>query len=186
MDLCQHELFSNNRSTLKEISKDNHNQRKIKYMTTSKLEAFDFDEVKNAYSKMLGLPSTTPNSVDSLVMISGQLTFVEFKNGKMKYAKRSIQYKVRDSLLVLCDIIKKDISFTRENINFILVYNEKKNLNSKHSPLSPSRAAIGKYFSHKGGQEMIRFGLEKFEKLYFKQVHTYTETQFNEYLKEST
>lgn len=45
----------------------------------------------------------------------------------MKNAKADVIHKLKDSLLIFCDIFNANISFTRKNALFILVYNEEKN-----------------------------------------------------------
>ena len=63
----------------------------------------------------------------------------------------------------------------RKKDEFILIYNESKN--------SSSRADIGKHLSKKAGKEFGMFGLERYISLYFKDVHTYTESEFEEFLR---
>jgi hypothetical protein len=104
--------------------------------------------------------------------------FIEFKNGVISRKNgdadpkkiSEIKLKIFDSLLILTDIISKAVSFTRKNLNYVLVYNEEKN----------SLKCIAKYFIGKSGhgKHLIRFGLERFETLYFKNVFTYTEKEF--------
>lgn len=48
---------------------------------------------------------------------------------------------------------------------------------------SHSRLEIAKYFSEKAKREFIRFDLERFKKLYFRDVHTYSEEEFESYIK---
>ena len=55
------------------------------------------------------------------------------------------------------------VSFCRNNVNFILVYNEEKN---------PNKTDVK--------EDKSRFNLEKFEKLYFHAVYTYTESEFEQ------
>lgn len=91
-------------------------------------------------------------------------------------------------MLIFCDIINKDISFTRNNIVFILVYNGEKNplpnqIKKQVSDESSSRVEIGRHIAQKAKKEFILFDLERFQTLYFKKVHTYTTEQFEEYLK---
>ena len=61
----------------------------------------------------------------------------------------------------------------RKTDEFILVYNEEK-----------SKYVIAKYFTKKAGNEFIRFGLERYDGLYFKSVHTYTEKEFEKFMDE--
>lgn len=169
------------KSTLKELSLDNSNKDDIKYMTESELQAINFDLVKRKYANNLGLSEEKAHSVDAIVIIKKQNLdcFIEFKNGKIDgKTKRNIRDKIRDSLLIYGDIALKNVSYTRKNTIFVLVYNEEKNGRGK---------SLDKFTSHlmnKAQTEEKRFGLEKFENLYFKEVHTYTEKQFDNFLKE--
>lgn len=75
---------------------------------------------------------------------------------------------------------------SRNHAEFILVYNETKNDGIKDEKEegrlqeSESRVEIGKYFHRKGKKHFIRFGLERFERLYFQRVFTYTEAEFED------
>lgn len=164
-----YQLLKDHISNLKETSKDTSDATNIQYMTTSTLPAIDFDAVKTAYLNFLGLSEEHAKSIDALALCDSPLVFIEFKNGNMQHEKGAVKNKIRDSLLILCDIICKSIGFTRENMEFILVYNEAKN----------SRVGIGKYLTNLEGKSSILFGLEKYEKIYFKHVYTYTEDEFN-------
>ena len=101
----------------------------------------------------------------------------------------NIYNKIYDSLLIFNDITNSTISFCRKNVRFILVYNEEKNnqvIDKENSSIqaTPSKNKIAKSFSNKAKKKFIMFGLEKFEKLYFKEVFTYTEKEFeNEFLE---
>ena len=102
---------------------------------------------------------------------------------------RNIKDKIRDSLLLFCDLTKQTISDTRKNLDFIVVYNEEKNplpnqFKKQAVSDAPSRIAIGKYFLGKGNEELIRFDLERYKHLYFREVHTYTKAEFDKYIEE--
>lgn len=178
IDVDAYDILSRNRTTLKELSKDTSGDEVI-YMTESSLEAIDFDHVKTEYTNSLNLSEESASSLDALAFIGSSSLFIEFKNGNMHNEKRKVKDKIRDSLLILSDIIKCDISFTRENLSFILVYNKDKTSRS-HGP--NSRQAISEHIMNKANIEEIRFGLDVFPILYFKEVHTYNEEEFEAYL----
>ena len=46
---------------------------------------------------------------------------------------------------------------------------------------SDSREAIAKHFLGKAKEELIRFDLERFKTLYFRNVHTYSKEEFKAY-----
>lgn len=177
-------IFENNISTFKETSKDN-DDGLPKYMIESEIEVIDFDAVKSEYIKNMGI-SEVPCSNDALYIDdTGKYYFIEFKNGKVKPKIYNIYNKIYDSLLIFNDITNSTIGFCRENVTFILVYNEGKNKQnidkkSESTQDTPSRVVIAKHISHKAKQEFCLFGLQKFEKLYFHKVLTYTEKEFEE------
>lgn len=174
INLTDYNIFSNNIISFKEASMDDSDKNNIQYMTESAMDVVSFDAVKTQYTNALGLSEENAKSVDALMTTPDCLVLVEFKNGKMKTEKSNVINKVRDSLLILCDIIEKSISYTRKNMKFILVYNESKNCSSRNR--------IAKHFSHKANEPFISFGMETFKEIYFKEVYTYTELEFEQYL----
>lgn len=180
-------IFTNNSSTLKKISRDDSDKEKIEYMTESERPAVDFDAVKTEYTNSLNLSEENADSVDGMFEANGSLVFVEFKNGNMKNEKAKVKSKIRDSLLIFCDITKTRIDDTRKIAEFILVYNLNKNplpnqLKKQSVQESQSRVNIAKYLCQKAGKEFIRFDLERFQTLYFKAVHTYSKDEFEKNL----
>lgn len=178
-------IFQNHLFPLKELSKDNSDKANIVYMTNSEMLAVDFDQVKTQYANGLGLSEEVASSCDAITYHTSHVTFIEFKNGNMKNAKANVKSKIKDSLLIFCDLTNTKIADTREKVDFILVYNQQKNpvSNQEKNSIadSKSRDAIAKYFLAKGKQELIRFDLERFQKLYFRKVHTYTEEEFEKH-----
>ncbi len=195
-------IFQNYLSTLKKTSLDKGSGQK-KYMTESEMPVVDFDKVKKAYVRELRVkPKSMPCSSDALhIGKNGNISFIEFKNGKINYMQRyNIHQKIYDSLLIFGDMTGKGLSFCREHADFILVYNEMKNREEEKGETgegeagkgkskggeqrqiqeSDSRVAIGKYFSRKGKKNFVRFDLEKFENFYFKNVFTFTEKEFED------
>lgn len=168
-----YKIFADNISTLKETSKDKNNNESEEFMTSSKLEAINFDGVKDDYIKNLHLKEN-PRSNDALFITDkGHPIFIEFKNGYMDNKKEfDVRGKIYDSMSIFTDIVNKGISFTREHLDYILVYNEKKN----------SKSEIVTHIAKKAKTEHIKYGLERFKKFFFKEVHTYTEKEFEEYL----
>jgi hypothetical protein len=186
VSLKEYGVFRDNMSILKELSKDDHGDGNVQYMTDSLIGAVDFDIVKRKYANKLGLTEEVATSVDALLQVSNGVVFVEFKNGKMK--NTSITNKIKDSLLIFCDIIGETIKSTRDTIDFVLVYNEEKNWRARQdvqkgkSKEEKHRSMIGKHYMKKANKELILFGLEKYKTLYFREVHTYTESEFENFL----
>lgn len=163
------------KTTLKETSKDDSDKNNIVYMTNSDLSVTNFDLVKTKYTNSLKLSEENATSVDALVQKDGIVYFIEFKNGVLKSSvKRDVREKIRDSLLIYNDIKNITITDNRNSAIFILVYNEDKNKN-KSEPVVDPVMKLAK-------QEIISFGMDKFKNLFFKEVHTYTEAQFEAFL----
>lgn len=182
--LDDYDIFRANRKSLKELSKDDSDNRNVQYMTESTITAVDFDKVKRSYVNSLGISEDNAASVDGISYTTEAIAFIEFKNGSVN--NRNVKDKVRDSLLIFCDITKKDIEYTRQNAEFVLVYNEAKNpLPNQYTKgvvqSAPSRTYISKRFAQMGKQEFILFDLERYKNLYFRDVHTYSKEEFEDY-----
>jgi hypothetical protein len=181
IDINNFPILTRHISTLKETSKDDHNGI-VTYMTNAEAHAINFDDVKSEYVSLLAL-SESPKSNDALFINSSDLaTFIEFKNGYFDKPKEfAVRKKVYDSILILNDIINENISFSRKHLDYILVYNESKNPDSKTSySSSESRDYIDKTLLGFGNERLIKFGLERFQGYCFKNVYTYTEKEFEE------
>lgn len=174
------EIFKNNISTFKETSYDK-DGKTPGYMTDSEILVVNFDKVKEKYIKGLRL-SSTPCSNDALYIGDDKkIFFIEFKNGIMdKHRIFKVHYKIYDSLLMFNDITNENISFCRQNMYFILVYNEERCHFGSHGQKQEdsSKAIISKFIHDKANKKFVQFGLERFEKMYFKEVFTYTQSEF--------
>ena len=181
-----YDILCDNKMTLKELSKDDSDNENIEYVTDSMLVATNFDLVKRLYTNSLGLSEEVVSSADALVETNDSIALIEFKNGTV--VNREIKNKARDSLLILCDIIEKEISYTRKYLDFVLVYNESKNpLPNQYTKGvvrdSSSRLNISKYFLQNGKEEIVLYDLNRYKGIYFREIHTYTQEEFEEYLK---
>lgn len=186
INLMIYSIFETNKTTLRETSKDDSNPVDIKYMTSSDLEAINFDLVKRHYANMLGLSEEVASSVDAVIQMDGHISFIEFKNGKVN--NRNIKDKIRDTLLIFSDITGINIDYSRNNIDLIVVYNLEKNPlpnQFKKGKLqeTPSRIAIAKHFAAKAKEPVILFDLERYKKLYFREIRTYSQEEFEEFLR---
>ena len=185
-------------STLEETSKDNGVP-----MINSKLTVCSFDKVKEWYvSEKVPYAKPNPKSNDALYFGDEECFFIEFKNGKINNnVNYEINKKIYDSLFILFDLKYKDkhgvpvnsISYTRENMTYILVYNEENYL--ELGPTIQTKAGIerqkgGAKSSHRdklyktmrklANEEFILFGLDQFKDYFFKNVYTYTSKEFEE------
>lgn len=179
-------ILLDNRKSLRETSKDDSDPNDIQYMTSSETEVVNFDLVKRRYVNGFGLSEDVITSVDAIVPLEDRILFVEFKNGQVN--NRNIKDKARDSLLVFLEIIGENIAFSRSNIDFIVVYNLEKNplprqVQKGQLQETPSRVSIADHFMGKASKEFIRFDLERYERLYYRNIHTYSKEKFEEYLQ---
>ena len=179
--------FKDCMSTLKESSKDDNDKNNIRYMINDTRDVVDFDMVKTKYANKLGLSEEVAKSADALYDGKNKDIFIEFKNGNMANQKSAVRDKVRNSLLLFGDITGRSISYTRNSAEFVLVYNEKKNTDIKRVKKSSvqnseSRDKIAGVVHRYAKEEFVRFGMEIFKGLFFRDVHTYTVKEFSEYL----
>lgn len=182
-------------TTLKKASEDGANKE---YMTNSCKEVIDFDEVKKAYVQ--GIKSTDmPTSNDAFICLGEEYYFIEFKNGKMRNAIHNVRRKIYESLLIYSDITGHTISFTREKVNYILVYNSEKNkmevehqikerqkqcnpnLDKREIQESSALDDILRTMGQLAKENLDIWGLEAaFGKMYFNKVKTYDMLEFEE------
>lgn len=184
-------IFTESISTLKDTSIDKHDIGNPAYMTERDDPAVDFDLVKEKYIEDLGL-SDVPKSNDALLdMGKGKLAFIEFKNGYIDSKKQfDIRKKIYDSTLIFTDIVSAGISQMRQCVEYVLVYNE--NANGQNPATAEKKrevqnsASFDDFARRMGGlagEEYVCFGLKMFENYCFEKVHTYTEREFQGYLK---
>lgn len=175
---------------LKSISYDSSHKE---YMTNSLREIYNFDLVKRKYTNSLEISEEACSSCDGLLWSDTEKVLIEFKNGK-NINSNEIKLKILNSLLILCDINNINITDTRREMEFILVYNsankpvsetEKSQFNSANADIieeSTSKDFICKYILRKANTEYRRFGLSVFIGMYFKDVHTYDIEEFDNWL----
>lgn len=166
----QYKIFKDNIQSLKKISEDTTNRE---FMCYSGINAVNFDMVKEKYVSNLHL-SETPKSVDAFLYQEKKSVLIEFKNGFLsEKEKYEVQEKILHSLLIFCDITDETISYTREHLDFILVYNSSKEKNRKY---------IKDRIFEKANERLILFDLQKYETLYFNNVYTYDKAEFERYI----
>lgn len=171
IDFSKSNKLTTYQKSLKEISFDRANKQ---YMTQSEFKAIDFDCVKDFYYSGL-------RSNDALVITDfskGNFLFIEFKNGNIKseLEKEKIRSKIGESLLILNDILQENLTFDKQNINFILVYNKDKN-----QSFEMQRAdSINKIATLIAGDAKMSYLIDGFShyKTYFHDVKTINEDEF--------
>jgi hypothetical protein len=159
--------------TLEHTSEDSDEKMNPKgrgvFMTASQKRVVNFDTFKNSIAAKYKV-SNSPNSCDALYMRSKNEWFlIEFKNGKIDKEKIfQVRGKIFQSLLLLTEKLDKTIGFTRENVHFILVYNE-----------NIARIEIGNaLYSLTSNSTFSPFGLDGLQKLYFKEVCVWNKKEF--------
>lgn len=159
------------RNTLKEISYDRANKE---YMTNSSISVVDFDLVAKNYERRWKLVGNCPSSADALYFDDNHQILIEFKNGEVNSNQiKSIKKKIRDSILMFCDITNTNMNYTRKYLSFILVYNEVKR----------PKDLIKSHFLQKGNENFIRFGLSVFKGSHFKDIATLSGSEFQQFLR---
>ncbi len=191
MKLSDYPMFRDNMTTLKETSADKRDATSCAYMTESGKPAVDFDLVKKKYVENLGL-SVVPMSNDALFDCgNGRVVFVEFKNGRIGKKERfDIRKKIYDSVLIYSDITKSCISSMREEVEYILVYNEGLHFGESDGSEkvtdyvqdSASFDNFAKNVSALAKKKFDKFSLRMFENYCFSKVHAFTEAEFEKYL----
>lgn len=175
INLNDYSIFKNSIKTLKESSYDNSNNE---YMTESNIKVVDFDIAKDKYIAEHHLSNTSVHSVDALSHNNDSIIMIEFKNGEI--SNSNIRWKILESLLLFCDVTNRNTTYTRDNVEFILVYNEN---NYKSDKVSCTIDGAVAYLSKLAKTKNLRFGLENYYRMLFKDAYTMSSKEFNEYEK---
>jgi hypothetical protein len=155
--------------TLEKTSEDVNKSPAERFMTSCKKIVVNIDKFKSDFVKNMRL-SQVPKSCDALCMTSPDEFFlIEFKNGIIDDLKNyEVKTKIFETLLLLTEKLDRTIQFTRENLTFILVYNE---------DVSHKFYIHGRVFSRTADFK-LDMGLARFEKIYFKSVNIYSKAEF--------
>ena len=173
MNIDDYDILRNNLSTLKDTSIDDSGDFP-QFMTDCMKEVVNFDRVKRTYMNDLGHTEDLAGSVDSLV-VDKYNYLIEFKNGDIRKDKPKIVSKVKDSLLILNDILDRQISESRKTDVFILVYNRDK-MGYKNQ--------LAKCKAEKAGESFSVEGLNKMKDFCFADVLTLDKDEFKEQIVE--
>lgn len=159
-------------TTLKRTSKDDTNSV---YMTESSMKVVHFDKIPQEYARGKGWRAV-PKSNDALYIDGDKWFFIEFKNGNVK--KDDIYRKIYDSLIMLIELgVITGFQFSRDNINYILVYNSDK---QAKCPKSESREKGFSYIMNLAQKEEKLFDVEVLEGYLLHEAHTYTKELFHD------
>jgi hypothetical protein len=172
------ELISDRYKHIKSLKETSYDPTHDEYMSEADLPVYNFDAIKDEYVSDMGL-SETPCSCDALYYNrkAEEYYLIEFKNGIIDNLKNyEIKLKLYDSLLILLDLINKTAEYSRKHVIYILVYNDTK----EHTSKQYKQIFINKITSL-AKEPIVQFGLNRFNKLYFKKVNTYTQEQFDKY-----
>lgn len=153
-------------------------------------QVVSFDNVKKEFCKTFNKDETLMFSVDTILYNkrNNRVVLVEFKSGTLtNHVKRRIKSKLKDSILLLNHLLNKNLNYMQENMEFVLVYNLDSNPDSQQN-LSDSDPLDNDGFYELADdliglaeEENIRFGLEAYEDIFVKKVHTYNVEQFKRY-----
>ena len=154
------------RTSLKISSFDS---EKHEYMTESTLNVIALDDLKKEYLQKIGLEENLANSADAMTADKEYTYIIEFKNGDIE--PRQVENKLKDSVMMLCDIWRRTTSDTRKDIIFVLVYNEE--YKKKHQT---EKLAIA--MANNAGRPHPMWGLDK-ANTYVKKAVIYNKEEFN-------
>lgn len=173
LNLDNYLLFKNSKDTLHMLSYDSAHGE---YMTDSNQLAVNFDHVKREYCNQHNMSEERASSADALLQVANTIVFIEFKNGNARDQKREIKEKGDESIMIYCDITGQEISDTRENAEFILVYNEERTRIAKNEEKAIAMARL----SH---LSYAIFGLDRHEGLCFHNILTMNREEFSRWIK---
>lgn len=167
--MAAEDIYLRHRSTLKQASYDS---AKREYMVEDEtIPVYNYDDVVGEYASR-GHLSYTPYSNDALYIDDSRIVFIEFKNGGVR--EKDLMTKAYDSLLVLFDHdmglewqradFHGNISFSRGNVDLILVWND---------PHDDPKKRIGNHIRGKG-----MFGLSDLKRYLYKDVQVMSTTEF--------
>ena len=155
-------------------------------LTVIDAEAYDFDKLMVEYVKKNRIHNefiknhrTQKESCDALYIApfnNDRICLIEFKSGKIGKDTNNLKSKAYSSLLILTDVLDTTISTTRICMSLFLVYD--KEINPDDERFANARAV-----AIRANNRFVRFGLRKFEGLYFKEVHTIDKKEFDIYFK---
>lgn len=173
--LLQVPLFEKHHSTLKKTSLDDSTSS---YMSESEQEVIDFDAVKDEYKKKYCCNAADARSCDALLIDNENIALIEFKNGKITDSKEKekIRSKIGESLLIFNDLTEKNLSFNRDYVYFILVYNKQKNKTFEDERHSYKNQLVG-LIAQKANENYLLEGFKHYQFM-FKGVKTINEEEF--------
>ena len=104
INLSDYPIFEAEMETLADTAIDPQHPHEAP-LTLSCLPAVNFDRVKDKHVSTLSNVIEQPSSVDALLQFPESVAMVEFKNGEIdNKTQRNLRDKVRDSLLIFCEI----------------------------------------------------------------------------------
>lgn len=168
------EIYQKHRSTLKITSLDISQDRNESMSDNVSLPVYNYDGVVQEYSAREHISKHCSN--DALYIDENRITFIEFKNGGIN--KEQLKKKVYDSVLVLFDSdmglewcrpdFIGNISFSRKNIDFILVWE-----NSARNPKDAAQKGIHHHLNRMG-----QFGLSRLKRYIYKNLQIMSKAEF--------
>lgn len=210
-NLLSNSIFTNNISTLRDVSFDSSNNEYLideKYSIHSN-SAINFDDVMKEHIRSFDIKDKSLKSVDAVIFSEklNKIFLIEFKNGKIeipetiqsrnskkrqinrlkienaKLKLELIRTKVKDSITACSEIFNRNPDFFRKNCYFILVYNENKNNCIMPDRLdNPGFNSLVQSLSQISQTSFHNFGMGILEKLCVDEVRTFTPSQFEYFI----
>lgn len=179
------DLFKAN-TTLRECSYDSEH---CEYMTSSEISAACFDKVMPQYVvSVCGEGREHIHSNDALFKYGERWYFIEFKNGNIDHRVRAeIKLKMYDSLLAFLDVLKETVTFSRQNVIYILVYNgliDHRFTKCSSGVAENSKAALWSAIADKANQVYDAMYISQYKGLYFYDVQALEKEKFHQFLSD--
>ena len=187
--------FKNNLCTFEEASIDENPPKK--YVTHSQLMCINYDKgvTRNYYSalsKRLDFPNKLgrstrekdcPKAVDSLYITDdGEVYFIEFKINKKNTKPHEIRQKALESLLSFMEITSLKRSEVRKFATLIVAYG---NADEPNKYDESSKDKLYKHYTNqKAKTPLISSNLERYKGIYFKDIITFRNHEFDSYIQE--
>lgn len=175
IDLDEYSVFADCKASLKETSEDKQNKQYM--MLEAEESVVHFENATKAFVKKRGIviPKNEPQplkAVDALMVKDGLILFVEFKNGK-NIDPRDLRDKIRHSILTFLAVTSSTMADLQASAVMIVVYNP---------DAIRSETQLGAAVARKAGERIPGLGLDNIQRMFLKDVRSYTPEEFRKYL----
>ena len=141
-------------------------------MTNRKEKVLNLDKLKTSYCNNVGKSEEIAKSADALVDLKDEkMCVIEFKNGD--FSNEEISKKALESVMIINDILKQNLDFSRSNLDYALVYN-------KHVKSLSYRRKIAFAKATRGADDYDFWGLGNLRNFCYREVYLIEKQDFEE------